>query len=88
MSRILLPLKRAYLPESIASQPIPTLSNRQFVVAKEKLSSADAAAQLELYWYREELFKFVTARWKEVSLLRCMEGNHADTRTDKSFAVR
>ncbi|KAH7103873.1 TRAPP II complex [Auriculariales sp. MPI-PUGE-AT-0066] len=66
-TRILLPLKRAHLPDSITSQPIPTLSNRQFIVAKEKLTGTEAATRLELYWYREELFKFVNARWKETN---------------------
>lgn len=64
-SRILLPIKRVLLPESLTSQPIPTLSDRQFVVHKDKLSKSEAAAQRELFWYREELFKFVRARWKE-----------------------
>ncbi|KZV90255.1 hypothetical protein EXIGLDRAFT_649508, partial [Exidia glandulosa HHB12029] len=64
-SRILLPVKRVLLPESVTSKPIPTLSDRQFVVSKDKLSSAETAAQLELFWYREELFKTVQARWQE-----------------------
>ncbi|KAJ6502507.1 TRAPP II complex [Mycena sanguinolenta] len=47
------------------SQPIPTLSDRQFVVTKSKLSTAQEKAQRELFWYREELFKRLRGRWHE-----------------------
>ena len=33
---------------------------------KSKLSSEDIKVQRELFWYREELFKTVRGRWKEV----------------------
>ncbi|KAG2144925.1 TRAPP II complex [Suillus cothurnatus] len=49
------------------SQPIPTLSDRQFVVGKSKLSIEEEQAQRELFWYREELLKIVSARWKETN---------------------
>jgi hypothetical protein len=45
---------------------MPSLSGRQFVVNKSKLSSEDIKLQRELFWYREELFKAVRGRWKEV----------------------
>jgi trafficking protein particle complex subunit 9 len=50
------------------SKPIPTLSDRQFVVQKSQLSDNELKTQLELFWYREELFKCVHGRWREVSL--------------------
>jgi hypothetical protein len=67
--RIILPLRRLSLPLSLISTPIPTLSDRQFVVSKSRLSEADLRMQRELFWYREELFKCVDARWREVQYL-------------------
>ena len=64
--RIILPIKRFSLPESQTSVPIPTLSDRQFVVSKSKLTSIEEKRQRELFWYREELFKRIKARWREV----------------------
>jgi hypothetical protein len=66
-NRIVVPVKKYLLSEDQLSQPIPTLSDRQFVVQKSKLSSSEAKAQRELFWYREELFKCVRGRWREVS---------------------
>ncbi|KAG8925375.1 hypothetical protein FRC01_010290 [Tulasnella sp. 417] len=65
--RIILPLKRLSLPAAVTEQPIPTLSNRQFVVSKEKLSAAEEQIQRELFWYREHLFKSLKAHWREPS---------------------
>lgn len=64
--RIILPLKRLSLPLSLTSRAIPTLSDRQFVVSKSKLSESDLRIQRELFWYREELFNCIDARWREV----------------------
>lgn len=64
---IILPLKRLSLPVAVTQQPIPTLSNRQFVVSKEKLSATEEQVQRELFWYREHLFKSLKAHWREVS---------------------
>ncbi|ETW85889.1 hypothetical protein HETIRDRAFT_42700 [Heterobasidion irregulare TC 32-1] len=72
-SRIVLPLKKFLLPDDIASQPIPTLSDRQFVVAKSNLTSGEEVAQRELFWYREELFKCVRGRWREAGGTRSGE---------------
>ncbi|KAG8937942.1 hypothetical protein FRC00_008884 [Tulasnella sp. 408] len=65
--RIILPLKRLSLPVAVTQQPIPTLSNRQFVVSKEKLSVTEEQVQRELFWYREHLFKSLKAHWREPS---------------------
>lgn len=67
MSRIMLPVKKFRLSDDQISQPIPTLSDRQFVVGKSKLSIEEEQAQRELFWYREELLKIVSARWKETN---------------------
>lgn len=67
MSRIMLPVRKFRLSDDQISQPIPTLSDRQFVVGKSKLSIEEEQAQRELFWYREELLKIVSARWKETN---------------------
>ena len=59
-------MKKFLLPEDHIARPIPTLSDRQFVVDKSGLSSAAARAQRELFWYREALLETVRARWREV----------------------
>lgn len=64
-SRLIIPIKKMLLSEEHISKPIPTLSDRQFVVAKSSLTSSEEKAQRELFWYREELFKAVSGRWKE-----------------------
>ncbi|KAK7467129.1 hypothetical protein VKT23_004188 [Stygiomarasmius scandens] len=64
-SRIVIPLKKFLLSSEETSQPIPTLSDRQFVVAQTKLSQEEESLQRELFWYREELFKCLRCRWKE-----------------------
>jgi Transport protein Trs120 or TRAPPC9, TRAPP II complex subunit len=66
-SRIVLPLRKLLLSNEQASKPIPTLSERQFVVDKLNLSSTEEKARRELFWYREELFKCVRGRWQEVN---------------------
>ncbi|KAI0054107.1 hypothetical protein FA95DRAFT_1591856 [Auriscalpium vulgare] len=72
-TRILLPVKKFLLPEEFATRAIPTLSNRQFVVDKASLTSAEQKAQRELFWYREELFKSVRGRWREAGGIRSGE---------------
>lgn len=65
--RFILPIKKFRLTEEQLEEPIPTLSDRQFVVDKSGLSLAEARLQRELFWYREELFKAITGQWQEVS---------------------
>ncbi|KAF8522281.1 TRAPP II complex [Hysterangium stoloniferum] len=64
-SRIILPIKRFLLSETQLSTPIPTLSDRQFVVSKSKLTSKEERHQRELFWYREALFSHVKGKWRE-----------------------
>ncbi|KAH9180692.1 TRAPP II complex [Lactarius sanguifluus] len=71
--RMVLPLKKIQLPEEITSQAIPMLSDRQFVVDKTKLSTAEYKLQRELFWYREELFKSVRGHWREAGGTRSGE---------------
>jgi hypothetical protein len=65
-NRVVLPVKKFLLQEDHVSQIIPTLSDRQFVVTKSSLTSAEEKSQRELFWYREELFKFIRGHWCEV----------------------
>jgi len=62
-----IPIKKIALEEEAANKPIPTLSEKQFVVVTSSLSETEERVQRELFWYREELFKCVSARWHEVS---------------------
>ncbi|KAF8923595.1 hypothetical protein BGZ58_002755, partial [Dissophora ornata] len=62
--RIILPVRRMVLTTEQLSRPIPTLSNKQFVVARgAALSAEDQAMERALFWFREELLKRVVARW-------------------------
>ena len=63
---VMLPIRKIRLSEEQISRPIPTLSDRQFVVAKSNLSSVEQRTQRELFWYRETLLENVHASWKEV----------------------
>ncbi|KAJ2931379.1 hypothetical protein H1R20_g5744, partial [Candolleomyces eurysporus] len=65
MSRIIIPIRKMILPEDLITKPIPTLSDRQFVVAKSDLTAAEQKVQQELFWYREELFKCIRGQWQE-----------------------
>lgn len=64
--RLVIPLKKFLLSDEHVSRPIPTLSDRQFVVDKTKLSDTEQKIQRELFWYREELFKCLRCQWREV----------------------
>lgn len=70
-NRFLLPIRRFRLSDDVISRPIPTLSDRQFVVSKSSLSDAEDKAQRELFWYREELLDIIHGHWKEVNLVKC-----------------
>jgi len=65
---LVMTIKRILIDEECLSKPIPTLSDRQFVVAQSSLSHREEKAQRELFWYREELFKCVNGRWREVRM--------------------
>ncbi|KAF8163323.1 TRAPP II complex [Crassisporium funariophilum] len=73
VSRLVIPIRKLVLDEATLSKPIPTLSDRQFVVAQTSLSQQEQRAQRELFWYREELFKCVRGRWHETGGMRTGE---------------
>ncbi|KAF8628414.1 hypothetical protein AX15_003936 [Amanita polypyramis BW_CC] len=72
-TKLLIPLRKFSLPLALVSKPVPTLSDRQFVVAKSGLSTSDEQLQRELFWYREELFKIICGRWCESGGVRSGE---------------
>ncbi|KAF9438949.1 hypothetical protein BGZ76_002612 [Entomortierella beljakovae] len=62
--RIILPVRRMVLSTGQLNMPIPTLTTKQFVVARGAALSADELAmEKALFWFREELLKRVVARW-------------------------
>lgn len=64
---MLLRLDRIVLSPEQLAKSIPSLSNRQFVVAKVKQSAEEERLSRELFWYREELLQRIQASWNEVS---------------------
>lgn len=66
--RLVIPVRKVVLGDEAVASAIPTLSEKQFVVATTNLSQTEEKSQRELFWYREELFKCVGARWHEVSV--------------------
>lgn len=65
--RLLIPFPRLSIPSSALEEPIPTLSDRQYVVDKRKKSEDVIRREKELFWYREEMLKLISATWREVS---------------------
>ncbi|GAA5826496.1 hypothetical protein JCM11251_002398 [Rhodosporidiobolus azoricus] len=68
--RMLVRLNRLSLSAEQLAKPIPSLSKRQFVVAKVKRSEEEERLERELFWHREELLKRVKVTWSEIGSLR------------------
>jgi hypothetical protein len=68
--RIVIPIRKFILSEEQYTRPIPTLSDRQFVVQKSKLSESETRTQRVLFWYRERLFETIRGHWREVIIPR------------------
>lgn len=66
--RLIVPIPRKSIPQDILSQSIPSLSERQYVVDKEKKSASRIALERELFWYREALLDMLDLIWTEVRL--------------------
>ncbi len=64
--RMLVPVERIRLTREEVERPIPSLSERQFVVSKVKKSEVEERKVRELFWYRQELLKRIQANWNEV----------------------
>ncbi|KIR54356.1 hypothetical protein I315_02836 [Cryptococcus gattii Ru294] len=63
--RLIVPIPRKSIPQDILSQSIPSLSERQYVVDKEKKSASRIALERELFWYREALLDMLDLIWTE-----------------------
>ncbi|WVQ65923.1 uncharacterized protein L199_004101 [Kwoniella botswanensis] len=68
--RMILPLPRLSIPQDLLTRPIPSFSERQYIVDKEKKSARRVKKDRELFWYREELLGMVKATWKEPGSMR------------------
>jgi len=68
--RMLIPVERIALSRDEVERPIPSLSERQFVVAKVQQSEREARRVRELFWYRDALLARIQASWNEVGSLR------------------
>lgn len=58
-------LPRLSLPDSKALAPIPSLSSRQFILSRVKLSPSEEQKERRRFWYRQELLGRLTATWTE-----------------------
>jgi hypothetical protein len=56
-ARIVVPFARLHLSSAELSAPIPTLSARQFVVSRVKLSAREEQAARARFWLRQELLR-------------------------------
>lgn len=60
---LLLPVSRLSLPVEHVARPIPSLSNKQFVLGKDKTTQLEK----EMFWYREALLSNLQLTWRETS---------------------
>jgi hypothetical protein len=67
--RLILPIPRILIPPSDLLSPIPSLTDRQYVVDKSRKSASQLSAERELFWYRNALLDMLRASWVEVSPL-------------------
>lgn len=63
--RMVIPIQRIYLSPEHLAKPIPSLSNRQYVVDKSRKSSNQLKAERELFWYRDALLDKLHCTWLE-----------------------
>lgn len=64
-SSFAIPLAKFELPESLLSSPIPSLSSRQFIVSKVKLTPQEEAAVRRRFWYRQALLSRLSGTWTD-----------------------
>lgn len=65
-SSVLLPIKRIWLSEEQCTSPVPAPTGRQFILRSPNTSKGDDRER-ELFWYREQLFASLRARWQDLS---------------------
>lgn len=74
MIRLILPIPRVHIPAEQLAQPIPSLTDRQYVVDKSRKSAEQLKVERELFWYRDILLKSLHATWIEVSPVSTARG--------------
>ncbi|KAI9140539.1 transport protein Trs120 or TRAPPC9 TRAPP II complex subunit-domain-containing protein [Paraphysoderma sedebokerense] len=63
--RVVLPIRRIYLPPEKSLQPIPIVNQKQFVVSKKaKLTESEERDMKMLFWYKEALLKKIKVSWR------------------------
>lgn len=66
-SRVIFPQRRIFLSDPHRAIPaIDPARQRQFVVSSGRVSAESERASRELFWYREEILRNLTARWTSV----------------------
>lgn len=61
-----LPIQRFSLSSEDVTRPIPTLSDKQFVVGRDRTTSVET----ELFWYRERLVSGLSLNWRDANASR------------------
>jgi len=62
---MVIPFPRIYLSPEHLAKPIPSLSNRQYVVDKSRKSNDQLKTERELFWYRDALLDKLHCTWLE-----------------------
>lgn len=65
-SRVILPVRRIFLPNPTEAIPSLSATQRQFVVSTQKISVETERQSREAFWYREELLKCLRGTWEEL----------------------
>ncbi|CAO1630540.1 unnamed protein product [Parajaminaea phylloscopi] len=64
-ARISLPLDKIDLPAVQTDKPIPSLSSRQFILSRVKLTPSEERLAKQRFWYRNELLRRLRAHWTD-----------------------
>lgn len=60
-------MDRLRLASELLARPIPSFSERQFIVDQVPRSKDDEQLRRELFWYRQELVRRIKLTWNEAS---------------------
>lgn len=64
-ARFSLPLAKFKLPSSVIEASIPSLSSRQFILSRIKLTPAEESQARRRFWHKQELLRRLRARWQD-----------------------
>ena len=76
-------IDRLRLDRSQVERPIPSISDRQFVISRHSLSPSEESLLRQLFWYREEILNRLKVTWREVGSHRRGEVNLRTLRLSK-----